>query len=153
MNAHCLFPCALIIATACVAFNAKAANSTRIDFGTQTIQPTPAQNTAIRRAAAGDIKEFDHPQQDDWRVTQADLNGDGRPDLLVQYTRDSSFCGSMGCSGVIVMATKTGYATTSISLPNFISQMDILTTRHHGMHDLHFDDAHYVFKWNGRAYQ
>lgn len=144
---------ALFALLAGVAFSALAESTLRIDFDNEAIQPTPAQNAAIRRAAAADIKEFNHPQQNDWRVNQADLNDDGRPDLLVQYTYDSSFCGSRGCSGVIVMATPTGYATKSTSLPNFMGEMNILDAKHHGMHDLRFDDAHYVFKWNGKAYQ
>lgn len=135
-----------------IAFSALAESTLKIHFDSEAIQPTLAQNAAIRRAAADDIKEFNHPRQNDWIVNQADLNDDGRPDLLVQYTYDSTFCGSRGCSGVIVMATPAGYATKAVSLPNFMGEMDILGAKHHGMHDLRFDDAHYVFKWNGKAY-
>lgn len=148
-----VFTGTLAIAAACAAINAKAASSLSINFDQAAIKPTPAQNAAIRRAAAADIREFDHPQRDDWRVSQADLNGDGHPDLLVQYTYDSSFCGSSGCSGVVVMATADGYAKQAISLPNFLNRMTVLPTRHLGMLDLRFDDALHTFRWDGQAYQ
>lgn len=109
---------------------AAAGTTSKIDFGKDAIQPTAAQNAAIRRAAASAIKEFIHPEQQGYVVVQADLNDDGRPDLLVQY-EDISFCGSSGCSGVIVMATPTGYAAEPIQLPNFGGEIDILPTIHH----------------------
>src|SRR3546814_3131159 len=56
------------------------------------VEPTAVQNAAIRRALAADIKDFYHPEEDRWQVAQADLDDDGRPDLLVQYA-DSNFCG------------------------------------------------------------
>lgn len=151
MNNHSPFPQELAIATACVVFNAEAAST--INFDTDTIKPTPLQNAAIRRAATVDIQKFDHPQQDDWRVARVDLNGDGHPDLLVQYTYDSSFCGSAGCSGAIVMAAANGYATETISLPNFMNRMIIMDTRHQGMPELNVDYAKYVFTWSGHEYR
>lgn len=114
------------------------------------IKPTAAQTTAIRRAAAADIKEFNHPEQRGYVVAQADLNNDGRPDLLVRYD-DMAFCGSHGCSGVIVMATPNGYSGKAISLPNFYGEIDILPTKHGGMHDLQFGDSP-IWKWNGKEY-
>lgn len=153
MNVYYLFPGVLVLAAACGALNAQAANAKSITFDAQAIKPTLAENTAIRRSAADDIREFSHPRENDWIVTRADLNDDGHPDLLVQYTHDSSFCGSLGCSGVIVMATPAGYATRAITLPNFMGKLDILDARHHGMHDLRFDDARYVFRWDGREYR
>ncbi|HEX5353384.1 MAG TPA: hypothetical protein VFW60_04835 [Rhodanobacteraceae bacterium] len=123
----------------------------KINFGKDAIKPTPAQAAAIRRAAAEDIKEFNHPENNDWNMAIADLNDDGRPDLLAQYTSDSSFCGSSGCSGVIVMATAHGYAGKAIDLPNFYGDIDILPTKHHGMHDLQFGGSP-VWKWNGQEY-
>lgn len=153
MNIQRLFPPLLALAAACGALHAQSPGTTSIDLDAAAITPTEAQNAAIRLAAASDIREFNHPQRDDWRVARADLNDDGRADLLVQYTDDSTFCGSLGCGGVIVMATPTGYAKNTISLPNFMAGIHILATRHHGMHDLRFDDAHYVFTWNGKQYR
>lgn len=114
------------------------------------IKPNAAQTAAIRRAAAADIKEFNHPEQGGYVVAQADLNDDGRPDLLVQYD-DMAFCGSHGCSGVIVMATADGYSTHAIGLPNFYGEIDILAATHGGMHDLRFGDSP-VWSWNGSEY-
>src|SRR3546814_4791200 len=78
------------------------------------VEPTAVQNAAIRRALAADIKDFYHPEEDRWQVAQADLDDDGRPDLLVQYA-DSNFCGSLGCVGGIVVATADGYANKALS--------------------------------------
>ena len=40
-----------------------------------------------------------------------------------------------------------------INLPDFQEKLTVLNQRHHGMHDLRFDDAGYVVKWDGRAYR
>lgn len=48
---------------------------------------------------------------------------------------------------MIVMAAASDYATTPILLSHFMSRMYILTTRHHGMPGLRFDDACQVFRW------
>ncbi|TAN05224.1 MAG: hypothetical protein EPN38_11370 [Rhodanobacteraceae bacterium] len=123
----------------------------RINFDKDAIKPTPAQNAAIRHAAASDIADFNHPQKDGWDMAQADLNGDGRPDLLVQYT-DGAFCGSAGCSGVIILATAHGYASKAIDdLPNFYGEITVLASEHHGMRDLQFGDSP-IWIWNGKDY-
>ena len=132
------------------AAEAAAAGVVKINVGKDAIKPTPAQIAAIRHAAAADIKEFNHPEQGGYAVALADLNDDGRSDLLVQYD-DMAFCGSSGCSGVIVMATAHGYASKAIDLPNFYGEIDILPTKHHGMHDLQFGDSP-VWTWNGEEY-
>lgn len=122
----------------------------KLNFDKDKIKPTADQTAAIRRAAAADIKDFNHPDQPSWNVVLADLNDDGRPDLLVQYD-DMGFCGSHGCSGVIVMATAHGYASHAIGLPNFYGEIDILAATHNGMHDLRFGDSP-VWQWNGKDY-
>lgn len=124
----------------------------KINVGQDAIKPTPAQTAAIRHAAAADIKEFNHPEQGGYSVALADLNDDGHADLLVQYT-DGAFCGSHGCSGVIVMATAHGYASNAIDLPNFYGEIDILPSKHHGMHDLQYEGNSPIWKWNGKEYQ
>jgi hypothetical protein len=127
-----------------------AGHAREIDFGRDAIQPDAAQTAAIRRVAAADIREFVHPDQTGYAVALADLDDDGRPDLLVQYA-DSAFCGSTGCSGLIVMATPGGYAGTSIGLPNFTT-LAVLPPKHHGMHDLQFNGDSPIWRWNGRQY-
>src|SRR3546814_13992899 len=75
------------------------------------VEPTAVQNAAIRRALAADIKDFYHLEDDSWQVAQADLDDDGRPDLLVQYAV-RNVCGSLGCVGAIVVATDDGHPNT-----------------------------------------
>ena len=55
----------------------------------------------------------------DYAVAQADLNDDARPDLLVQYL-DAYFCGSGGCSIVLVMATGPGYVANALPLQGLV---------------------------------
>lgn len=123
-----------------------------IDFGKDVIQPTPAQTAAIRRAAADPIAELAHPERTGYAVATADLNDDGRPDLIVQFD-DIAFCGSAGCSGVIVLATPQGFATTTIGLPNFGRTLTVLPATHHGMHDLQYDGDSPIWRWDGTRYR
>lgn len=116
--------------------------------------PTAAQDAAIHRVFAktfAEVQRIEHHALD-YRVGEADLNGDGRPDLFV-HLDDMMWCGSSGCSGFVLMATPAGYAASAFDLPNFYSTIHILPESHGGMHDLRFDDAHYIFRWNGRAYR
>src|SRR3546814_17046922 len=101
------------------------------------VEPTAVQNAAIRRALAADIKDFYHPEDDRWQVAQADLDDDGRPDLLVQYA-DSNFCGSLGCVGAIVMAPTDVYANKAIGgLPHFAGVLAANAGTPPGQHNLH----------------
>lgn len=149
--ARCGAQGAAVHATGPSAATAADTGALKIDFDKNAVKPTGAQTAAIRRAAASDIKEFSHPGQGGYKVTLADLNDDGRPDLLVQYD-DMAFCGSSGCSGVIVMATAHGYSSDAIGLPNFYGEIDILPTRHGGMHDLRFNGDSPIWRWNGKEY-
>ncbi|MGH7100765.1 MAG: hypothetical protein ACREFJ_00050 [Acetobacteraceae bacterium] len=110
-------------------------------------QPTPTQTAAVRHAFGkefADIAPF--------VVGEADLNGDGHPDLIVQ-TRNSDFCGGLGCSWYALLATANGYAAKGIDLGVLsFGTVTILDTVHHGMHDLRFDEGTHVFRWNGREY-
>lgn len=125
----------------------------QIDFDKNAIKPTPEQDAAIRRAAGSDISETlpGHAGEPLYALALADLNGDGRDDLLVQYSYAAGACGSAGCSGIIVMATAHGYARKQIGLPNF-TLLAVLPTTHGGMHDLQFDRDSPVWQWNGKAY-
>lgn len=129
-----------------------AGTTTKIDFGKDAINPTPAQTAAIQRATANDLKDPLHPDQPLYSVALADLNDDGRADLLIQYTYASGFCGSAGCSGVVVMATPSGYARNSFGLPNFAGELDVLPSMHQGMHDLQFNGDSPVWTWDGKQY-
>ena len=127
-----------------------AAAGRELDFDKAPAALAPAQSAAIRRVAADDIKEFMHPERGGYVVALADLDDDGRQDLVVHYD-DGAFCGSTGCSGLVVMATGQGYARSGIGLPNF-GTLAVLPATHGGMHDLQFDGDSPVWRWNGRQY-
>ena len=116
------------------------------------IKPNPTQIAAIRRAAKGvaDCKRLD---QDCFSLSLADVNDDGRPDLLVVYSHATELgvCGTTGCGGVIILATAHGYADNAIELPRF-NGMSVLAGTHHGMHDLQFDGDSPIWQWNGKDY-
>lgn len=52
-----------------------------------------------------------------------------------------------------MLATSTGYAGKSIRLATAGGKVFVLSTVHHGMHDMRFESGTYVFKWNGKVYR
>lgn len=87
-------------------------------------------------------------------VGHADLNGDGRPDLLILLDDPGfGYCGSGGCSGYVILATAQGFGPKAIGLANFVEKAVVLPTIHKGMHDLRYDDARKVFVWDGAQYR
>ena len=84
----------------------------------------------------------------------ADLNGDGRPDLLV-YLDDFQFgyCGSHGGSGYAILATREGYAAKPIDLAVFYGTVTVQPAARRSMHDLRYDDSDYIFHWDGGQYR
>jgi len=120
------------------------------------VDPTDSQRAAIRRAAAADFVDAQEVtgRALEYAVGQADLNDDGRPDLLVQYV-DAYFCGSGGCSTVLVMATPEGYSAKALRLLVLVQpgeQLTVMDTQHLGMRDLRYESG-YVSTWNGEAYR
>ena len=117
-------------------------------------KPTPAQAAAVKRALHAEWSEVErtegHPMP--YGVGEADLNGDGRPDLLLQAD-DIAYCGSGGCGAWALLATPQGYSAKAIALANFGGWLFVRKEAHHGMHDLRYDDASYIFRWNGREYR
>ena len=123
-------------------------------------KPTPAESAAIERVLGASFgREWsDYERSAHHPVTvsvgHADLNGDGRADLIVLLTDyQFGYCGSGGCSGYALIATPAGYAPKPVELANFQETLAVLPAVHRGMHDVRYDDAHVVFKWSGRDYK
>jgi hypothetical protein len=87
-----------------------------------------------------------------FEVGRADLNDDGRPDLLARSSSRGG-CGSAGCQTYAVLATSVGYAGKSIRLATAGGKVFVLSAKHSGMHDVRFEIGTYGLKWNGKVYQ
>ena len=85
-------------------------------------------------------------------VGHADLNGDGRSDLIFS-TLSQDYCGALGCDTGAVLAIATGYASRIISLAVSSDTMFILPSVHNGMHDIRYGNARHIFVWDGRTYR
>lgn len=122
--------------------------------------PTTAETATVRgilsRSFGKEWSDFEHNAGRHVRFTvaHADINGDGRPDLLISLDDPGfGYCGSGGCAGYAILATAQGYAPRAIELAYFFAKAVILPAVHHGMRDLRFDDARKVFQWDGKSYQ
>lgn len=117
-------------------------------------KPSSAELAAARRALAGDFGETVQAEHHQLkiRVGHADLNGDGRPDLII-VEDDPLFCGSHGCSAYALLRTRAGYSTQPIQLAIFDDQVTVLDSSHKGMRNLRFDNSTVVFRWTGTAYK
>ena len=146
---RCLAPSVALCTMLAVAGKADAASTVTPDA-----PPTAAQIAAVRRALPDDFRDAERISHHSltFTVGLADLNGDGRPDLIIHYT-DQGWCGSSGCLSYALLAGPGGYARHAIMLVYFGKTMTVLNSSHHGMHDLRFDDSTYVFRWNGTAYK
>lgn len=111
-------------------------------------KPTPDQTVAVKRAFGADFAEMTP-----FLVGQADLNGDGRPDLII-LTQNSLYCGSHGCGLYALLATANGYAAKGIDL-GIIAEGDfaVLVALHKGMHDIRVDNGTHLFVWDGKQYR
>jgi hypothetical protein len=69
-----------------------------------------------------------------YRRTDADLNGDGREENLI-YITDPKYCGSGGCTLVVLTPVKSGYR---VVMHSTVTQLPIrlLTSSSHGWRDI-----------------
>ena len=135
-----------ILGLAAILMLAAASTAGAATVAVANAKPTPAQAAAVRRAVTPDMRDAS------FTVATADINGDGKPDLIALY-QGGMWCGSGGCSAVAVLANATGYAGKAIGLPNFNERDLVLDAMQGGMHDLRVDQATYVFTWSGSAYR
>jgi len=110
--------------------------------------PTAEQGAIIAKALP---KAY---QGASFTVGTADLNGDGKPDLIVQFS-GSDWCSpsGQGCQGTAILSTAEGYADHDTPLAMFGETVNVLPSTHHGLHDLSFDGSKHVFKFDGKAYK
>jgi hypothetical protein len=89
-------------------------------------------STQLSPAAEQVIRDTLHVKTYD--AAQADLNGDGRPEILV-YVKDDEFCGSGGCNLYILSPMARGYR---VVLHTMITRPPIrrLATSTHGWRDI-----------------
>lgn len=119
-----------------------------------TLEVKPDASATAEQAAIVAKALPDSQQGAAYSIGIADLNGDGKPDLIVQFTGDD-WCSQTGkgCQGTAILSTPRGYADHDTPLAMFGSIVNVLPSMHHGLHDLRFDDAKYVFKFDGRRYK
>jgi hypothetical protein len=112
-------------------------------------KPTPAQTAAVKLAFGANFADMAP-----FHVGQADLNGDGRPDLII-VSQNPLNCGSHGCNVFALLATANGFAAKGIDLGIIFQGKDfvVLDTVHNGMHDLRVDNGSDVLVWGGKQYQ
>lgn len=132
-----------------------APSSTGVEVTVQIGEaPTEREDAIVRSLFASDFADARNTmhQELEYSVGHADLNGDGRTDLLVQYV-NAGWCGTAGCTTFALLATPTGFGPNAIDLASNHGTLHVLPGMHRGMHDLRYDDAHYIFRWNGREYR
>lgn len=109
--------------------------------------PTPAEAAALKQALGTDFGAMSP-----FYLAHADLNDDGRPDLIAR-SDSAGWCGSLGCATYALLATRQGFADQAIRLSNAYGPVEILPGVDHGMHELRFSDGDHVFRWSGKIYR
>jgi len=109
-----------------------------------------AMREMLQMRAEADGTPYDPDAQIPFSVQRADLNGDGRADLLVTYSYEAGYCGTAGCATAILLAAGDGYAHQLIGLP-YHHETRVLDTSTGGMRDLLLDGGA-LWKWNGTGY-
>ncbi len=110
-------------------------------------KPTLAETAALQQALG---KDYD--AMSPFNLAHADLNDDGRPDLIAR-SDSAGWCGSLGCATYALVATAQGFATHAIPLATAYGPVEILPGIDHGMHQLRFSDGDHIFRWSGKTYR
>jgi hypothetical protein len=79
-------------------------------------------------------KALQSPTDVGFRAAEADLNGDGKDEVVV-YVTSPDYCGSGGCVTLVLQRAGDGYRTmmrASVTRP----PIRVLETRHHGWKDI-----------------
>jgi len=86
---------------------------------------------------------------------RADLNGDGRPDLIV-WPQNRTYCGVKGCTMFVVPTTARGYGAARELTVSQDATLTVLDATHLGMHDISFEGrlagSRVTYRWNGSKY-
>lgn len=109
--------------------------------------PTAAESAALKQAIGND-----YGTMAPFTLAHADLNDDGRPDLIARADSDGA-CGSQGCATYALLATAQGFSTQAITLQADYGPVEILPGVDHGMHELRFSDGDHIFRWSGKSYR
>ncbi len=109
--------------------------------------PTPAETAAIKRALGSDYSDMAP-----FAVAHADLNGDGKRDLIFR-SQNPGFCGSAGCATSALLSARSGFSRMQIDLAYSGGAVIVLSTAHKGMRDLRYEGGTHTFIWSGTAYK
>lgn len=113
-------------------------------------KPDAAQAAAIQQAFGaryGSLLPYN--------FNRADLNGDGRSDLIV-WPQNNTYCGIPGCMMFVVPTTARGYGAAHEITVSQDATLTVLDSTHLGMRDIRFSGrlagSHVTYRWNGTQY-
>lgn len=88
-----------------------------------------------------------------YHVAMIDMNGDQRDDMVI-HIEDYQYCGTMGCSALIILATPGGFRRYALdSGIGFNFDLTVHASMTKGMRDLGFEKTTEKFRWNGMSYE
>jgi hypothetical protein len=113
--------------------------------------------TAAERAVVTRVFGAQAPRMMPFNAGKADINGDGRPDLII-WPQNKEWCNAEGCAMFAIPATANGYANRPIPLTITQSAtLTVLNSVHGGLHDIALEGrlagSLVTYAWNGRKYE